>query len=457
MSEHHAYGAIEEYQDNELVVALPDCPVVTEALTGLGVKFPKPDRDERLGLALLHLHNVPDAVKGLPEYADLVQRVTRAKWPGDLPQRAGGPSDLDVLLYALCEEFSARYSGWIPEVGKNRTISPVVGFPHVSGCTEGDPRLLGFADPQLTGDRQGWPPRPTEPGHGVQVGLLDTRMYRNPWLDGSYLGTANDLFEIPSSGDLPAREGHATFVAGLILQQAPGARLILHTVMGPQAVGKTWDVAKAMVQAASKGVHILNLSFGCYTDDGQPPLVLAKAVHLISRDVLLVAAAGNHGNIEQLRAKGDPAAAAPWMQNIKDTTPVWPAALPEVTAVGATDANGDPAPFSPNLPWVDVTAPGAGVKSTYLEGLVRLSYPAPDSDPTEKFDGLACWDGTSFAAGTVSGAVAARIGPGCDARQALEAALNDSSRSGIQRFPRSKGGGSVRSHLSSQSSGLTRG
>jgi hypothetical protein len=145
-----------------------------------------------------------------------------------------------VLLYKLRKDISVEYGGWTPEMGKNRTISPVVGFPHVSGCTEGDPSLLGFADPQLTGDRQGWPPRPTEPGHGVQVGLLDTRMYRNPWLDGSYLGTANDLFEIPSSGDdVPAREGHATFIAGLILRQAPGARLILHTVMGPQAVGKT--------------------------------------------------------------------------------------------------------------------------------------------------------------------------------------------------------------------------
>jgi hypothetical protein len=433
MSEHHAYGAIEDYEDNELVVALPDCPIVTEALTGLGVKFPGPDRDEQLGLALLTLDNVADAVKGLRGDAGWVERVTKAKWPGGLPQRDGGPSDLDVLLYALCEGFSARYSGWIPEVGKNRTISPVMGFPHVSGCLEGDPRQLLFADPELITDGQEWPPRATEPGHGVQVGLLDTKMYRHPWLDGGYLATADDLLEIPSSGALPAPEGHATFIAGLILQQAPGARLTVHNAMGSDALGKVWDVAKAMMQAADKGVHILNLSFGCYTDDGQPPLILAKAVQRLSRDVLLIAAAGNHGNIEELRDKGDPAAEAAWMKNIKDTTPVWPAAFPEVTAVGATDASGDPAPFSPKVPWVDVTAPGVGVKSTYLEGLVRLTHPAPGSSPTQDFDGFACWDGTSFAAGTVSGAVAARIGPGCDARQALEAALKDRKCS-IQRF-----------------------
>lgn len=429
------YGAIEDYEDNELVVALPDYGVVAKALTGLNVSFSKKDQDELLGLALLSLDNIADAVEVLRRDPELVQRAGNAKWPGDLAQRAGGPSDLDVLLYALRERISANYGGWIPEVGKNRTISPVRGFPYVSGCTADDPRLLGFADPQFIGDGQGWPPRPTEPGHGVQVGLLDTRMYRNPWLDGGYLATAADLLEIPSSGeDLPAREGHATFIAGLILRQAPGARLIVHSVMGPEAVGKTWDVAKAMVQVAGKGVDILNLSFGCYTDDGQPPLVLAKAVQRVGRDVLLVAAAGNHGDIEELRAAGNPEAAAPWMASITNKTPVWPAAFPEVTAVGATDAGGYPAPFSPQVPWVDVTARGIDVKSTYLDGPVVLSYPAKGSDPTPKFDGFACWDGTSFAAGTVSGAVAARIRPGCDARQALEAALADGD-SGVQRFP----------------------
>jgi membrane-anchored mycosin MYCP len=432
------YGAIEDYQDDELVVALPDRCIVREALRALRVDAPeeKEEDDERLGLALLPLSNVAIAVAELKnQRPELEQRVADAKWPGGLPRKPDGPVDLDVLLYTLREDLSTNYGGWIPEVGKNRTIAPVRGFPYVSGCAEDDPSLLGFADPQLTGDGLGWSPRPTEPGHGAQVGLLDTRMYRNPWLDGGYLATERDLLEIPRSSDLPAREGHATFIAGLILRQAPGARLILHSVMGPQAVGKTWDVAKAMVQVADKGVDIINLSFGCYTDDGQPPLVLAKAVHQVSRDVLLVAAAGNHGNIQELMEEKDPLAAAPWMENIQDNTPVWPAAFAEVTAVGATDGQGNPAPFSPNVPWIDVTARGMGVESTYLEGPVRLSYPAPGSDPTRKFDGFACWDGTSFAAGTVSGAVAARIGRGCDARQALEAALDDRN-SGIQRFRR---------------------
>ena len=55
--------------------------------------------------------------------------------------------------------------------------------------------------------------------------------------------------------------------------------------MKQDAVGPTWDVAKAMAEFVGTGVDILNLSFGCYTDDGQPPLVLAKAVSLVSPQI----------------------------------------------------------------------------------------------------------------------------------------------------------------------------
>jgi membrane-anchored mycosin MYCP len=430
-----AHGAVEGYQPDELVVALPDLDVVQKALTDLHVDFRKKDDDKRLGLALLSLGNAPEATTELRRQDDgLVPRVTAAKWPDDQPQQTE-PSDLDVLLYKLREGLRADYGGWIPEIGKNRMIAPVRGFPYVGGCTEGDPQQLGFTDPhpQLTsGGSLGWRPRATEPGHGVRVGLLDTQLYPNPWLDGGYLATQDDLLEVSGSGGDPpwATAGHGTFIAGLILHRAPGAGLIVRSVMGPDARGKTWGVAKAMAQFASTGVDILNLSFGCYTDDGQPPLVLAKAVSLVSPQILLVTAAGNHGNIEELKAKHSPLA-ADWTTNLKDTTPVWPGAFAEVTAVGATDGHGQAAEFSPKVPWVDVTAPGVDVESTYLDGEVRLTM--PNGNQTEVFHGFARWQGTSFAAANVSGAVAAEIGPGRDARQALKAVLAD-RKSGIRRF-----------------------
>ena len=118
----------------------------------------------------------------------------------------------------------------------------------------------------------------------------------------------------------------------------------------------------------------MNLSFGCYTDDGEPPLVLARAVSLVSAEILLVAAAGNHGNIDELKKQGDLKDAS-WARGLTPKTPVWPAAFDEVIAVGATDA-----PFSPQTPWVDLTAPGMNVVSTYLTGQVKLGSPRRTSD-----------------------------------------------------------------------------
>jgi hypothetical protein len=157
-----AHGAVEDYQPDELVVALPDLDVVQKALTDLQVAFRKKDDDKRLGLALLTLGNVAEATTELQSQDNgLVRRVTDAKWPGGPPQETK-PSDLDLLLWKLRNNLSAAYGGWSPEIGKNRMIAPVRGFPYVGGCTEGDPHQLGFTDPnpQLTsGKRLGWRPR----------------------------------------------------------------------------------------------------------------------------------------------------------------------------------------------------------------------------------------------------------------------------------------------------------
>jgi membrane-anchored mycosin MYCP len=419
------YGAVEDYRAEELVVALGDEDLVSKALDRLHVVIgDDKEEDDRLGLALLPLGNLTDAVKPLRQDDKLMDQAIQGK------RRAGQPpetklSDLDLLLSKLRMDFSSQYAGWIPEIGKNRLISPVRGLPYISGCALDDPSQVGLDDPADPELGQ-WPaPRPTEPGHGVRIGLLDTRLYQHPWLMGGYLAAKADLLEVPGSDDLPplSLAGHATFVAGLILCQAPGAQLIIRPVLGPRALGQTWGVAKMMADFVGSGVDILNLSFGCYTDDGQPPLVLAKAVSLVSPEILLVAAAGNHGNIEAL--KRDEKVTAPWTENLTDTTPVWPAALPGVTAVGATDDRGEVADFSPKVPWVDVTAPGVNVESTYVYGDVRLV--APKGKPAT-FCGYARWKGTSFATATVSGAVAAHIGPDCSARQALEAVLADSEQ-----------------------------
>ncbi len=81
-----------------------------------------------------------------------------------------------------------------------------------------------------------------------------------------------------------------------------------------------------------------------------------------------------------------------------------------------------------------MTALGVGVESTYLAQRVRLEAPRTGSPAEQDFFGFARWDGTSFAAATVSGAVASKIGPGRDARQALSEILATPGAV-VRRFP----------------------
>jgi hypothetical protein len=105
-------------------------------------------------------------------------------------------------------------------------------------------------------------------------------------------------------------------------------------------------------------VAVLNFALGCLTRDGQPPLALARAIDLVTPTVVVLAAAGDHG-----------AAPDPGVRQ----APVWPAALPGVVAVGAHTADGTPAPSTPALPWVDLTAAtvlGTAAATTHVTDVV---------------------------------------------------------------------------------------
>lgn len=362
-----------EFVEEDLVVALEHRRLVDAELARLQLRYDESEEVKDLGLVLLK------GLKGLASRAMQVRAYHSAEITHLETTDQRLFTDLDAVLFAVRRQFAEWCGGWVPEMGKNRRISSVVpAGPGRIIPFGGDPQ---YVDPEIFREPTG------DAGKGVGVGVVDTALYE------------------PSADDdgAPARPfaGHATFVTSRIKQEAPAATLTLEALFDPETGKATaWDTAKAMVEfdGVDNTVDILNLSLGCRTPDGQPPLVMARAVERLASKVLIVAAAGNHGASDY------------------PSVPIWPAALRNVVAVGAyRSEDGRLADFSPILPWVTVTAPGVDVVGAFPKALIELS------DGTRiMFDGVAMWSGTSFAAATVSGAVAAAMTKGKTAREAFE-------------------------------------
>ncbi|MGN9812832.1 S8 family peptidase [Micromonospora sp. BQ11] len=372
---------------DQLVVDVQHLEPVEALLGELGVQYAEQapeDRDDLLGLARLR----------------------------ELRDAGGGDLDVGEVLALLRQRAAAERDGWQPMIGKNRVVDAVIGEGHkpmsaigavaVSGhkpMAGAEPKPVGAGEVTLA---SGGTP---EAGRGVRVGLVDTP------LAPPAPGTDED--------PLPFRAGHATFVASLIRRQAPAAELHVEGVLDA-ATGRadSWDVARAIVRLArDQQLDLLNLSLGCYTIAGGPPLVIARAIERLGAGVLVVAAAGNHGALAYLTAGRTRSSAC------------WPAAVAPTVAVGAVDQDGSVPEWSPILPWVTCSAPGVGVAGEYLTGMVRLG-----DGGVQRFTGQAQWSGTSFAAATVTGAIAARTVPGsATPRQALDDLLTEGTL--IRRSP----------------------
>src|SRR5207302_2434210 len=119
------------------------------------------------------------------------------------------------------------------------------------------------------------------------------------------------------------------------------------------------DVAAGITWAADAGAKVINLSLGGPSDS---PVLQQAVQYALSRDALVVAAAGNDGS----------------------ALPSYPAADAGVVAVASTNDAGESSAFSNHGPWVDIAAPGEDVYSTY-----------PGTAGTDRYES---GSGTSFAA-----------------------------------------------------------
>ena len=441
-------GWVEKFHDDELIVPIPQLSVVREALRECGVEFGDRGIEENavLGLARLSdLKHIDKAVSKLERDRSVGEKVKAyRKQRHDAHPDAAAVSDLALLIHGVKLLLARRYPGWQIEIGKNYRPSLVRGNPHTDGEGRPKPHTDGKGQPipaqaALSGtivrpdphtDAEGRPTATDEPltgaidpaagnraaGRGVRVGLVDTRLFPHESLTGHYVGRAADILS-PSLPVFTEFDGHCTFVASCILRQAPGATLYLRHVLDEHGDGSAWGAAAGIADLVPQGLDVVNLSFGEYmTDDDSTPMVLDAAIRLFGRDTVVVAAAGNNGNVNGSRGPDVPAGVTP-------STTSYPAALPDVVGVGAVDLDNKPAPFTPHpAPWISLLALGVDLNAAYLRGLVRL--PQENKDPKGKlteFEGVANWAGCSFAAGVVSGVIAARTEPGRrSAREALD-------------------------------------
>lgn len=403
------------FADDQFVVSLPYATLVLDELTSWAPGLAHlVEGHEGLGLALVSVRA-----------ADAVHALDRLR-PDDVaelrPGKHGPLRDLELVMRALRTSFSRQYAGWVPTMGKNRVMARLAGSYVIDIIGNGRPRpepayviditgkkpkpdyvidITGTDEPAPVTVEVCVPARRDAPGRGARIGLVDTRLTPHPWLAGGYVASAATLLPTHPEKAIPFTSGHATFITGILLRQAPGAVVEVHCGLEDDGTTDSWRIAKQIADLAQHSPDVVNLSLGCTTEDGEPPLVLMAAINALDSSTVVVAAAGNHATADDTHVP----------------KPSWPAALDNVVAVGAVDGRRERADFSPDVPWVDALALGVGVVST--------SEVRPDGRGE-----LARWDGTSFATAVVSGAIAAGIGGGSGrtARQVWDALTASAER-----------------------------
>jgi hypothetical protein len=226
---------------------------------------------------------------------------------------------------------------------------------------EGDPAQYALAKLRL--------PEAHMLAHGanVTIAVIDSG------IDARHPELANAIAD--SFDALGSKEGphvHGTGVAGAIaaharlMGSAPAARILAIRAFGSSPSGAestSFIVLKGLDHAAAHGAQIVNMSFAGPKD----ALVERGIAAVAAKGIVMVAASGNAG---------------------PKSPPLYPAANPDVIAVGATDAQDRLFAASNRGSYVAVSAPG-----------VDVFLPAPD----EKYQ---MTSGTSFSAAYVSGLVA---------------------------------------------------
>jgi hypothetical protein len=248
------------------------------------------------------------------------------------------------------------------------TANTLIGIPQPPAKqNRADVNQVPFGNDMLaflgaTGDRDSW-------GRGITIAILDTGVAGDATFGAGRVRALDiGLGIAPGSG---SEAGHGTAVAALAAGQAPdapgvapSANLLSIRVTDSSGTSDLFTISQAIVAAVDAGAKIINISLGGYSTGA----VLEAAIgYAMQKGALIVGAAGN-----------DQAAQL-----------AWPAADSRVVSVGAIDRIEQQVSFSNSGPQLQLTAPGYGVQTAWLNGQ-RVTI-----------------DGTSASAPIVAGAIAA--------------------------------------------------
>ncbi|GAB3580766.1 S8/S53 family peptidase [Calidifontibacter terrae] len=294
------------------------------------------------------------------------------------------------------------------------------------------------------------------PARRPVVALVDSGIGRHPWFDGDPtvqmgaelhglpIGGPNadlgDGIIDPMTGAMAPLAGHGTFIAGIVRQGCPVARLLCIPVFSALGLADEGFVQQTLVlllarhvEALAAGVDdgvidVLSLSMGYYHEQSDDPAAAPALRRLLEayRDagVIVVAGVGNDA-IER---------------------PFFPAAfgvgdaVPAVLSVGASNPGGATvALFSNGGDWVRFHRPGAAVVSTMpvtVDAGGEASTAASDRRATLDPDSYACgfgvWSGTSFAAPALAAEAAQQLAD-LSAQGAAISADDQRKRAGVIR------------------------